>query len=203
VSVSTTITSDARLDYKCLYPFYVMCPPNILMFDLERPLKLGQIATSCRDPYLSRLGAPSKGLQRSSLAIGIARVRPLSDQHKYDYKRYMPKSALMQNKQYYIIYTHPSPRVYRGSGAPVLLWWLGDGRRFRMMYKENPTIYRMARSQPTATLAPSAASRLCNPLRCRGCEGGTKQKMNPVHRHKIRLICTRPVVVCPLLQSKR
>lgn len=98
---------------------------------LERPLKLGQIATSCRElarlgssRELARLGSSLNRVAALSLAIGIARVRPLSDQHKYNYKRRTPTSALMQNKQYYIIYTHPNPRVYRRLGAPHY-WWLG------------------------------------------------------------------------------
>ena len=75
---------------------------------LERPLKpkLGQIATSCRElarlgssRELARLGSSLNRVAALSLAIGIARVRPLSDQHKYIYKRYTPMSALMQNKQ--------------------------------------------------------------------------------------------------------
>jgi len=73
---------------------------------LERPLKLGQIATSCGElarlgssRELARLGSSLNRVAALSLAIGIARVRPLSDQHKYIYKRYTPMSALMQNKQ--------------------------------------------------------------------------------------------------------
>ena len=133
-------------------------------------------------------------MQRSSLAIGIARVRPLSDQHKYNYKRRTPTSALMQNKQYYIIYTHPNPRVYRRLGAPHY-WWLGtttlpydvDDDDFWWPIKKIYNLSDARAPSPLPPLAPSAASRLCYPLRCHGCEGGNKEKMNPVHRHKIRL----------------